>query len=192
VGNSQFRLRLATEAEYTVIVRLIGEAADWLRTKGTDQWAKPWRSEEDRNQRILRDLRERKTWVVLDSSTVVATITADSEHYPLWPQDARREAAIYVSRLVVRRTHAGQGLGAALLDWVGLLARQRYGAEWIRVDVWTTNQALHAYYRRHGFEFYGVSAAGDDYPSAALFQKRTGRIMPSAHAPFKSIPASAG
>lgn len=180
-------LRCATENDHDPIVELIDQAAGWLRTKNTDQWAQPWPSEEDRSHRIVRDLRAGKTWVATDGRALVATITADSQDSPGWPQQSRGEPAAYVHRLVVSRAYAGLGVGAALLDWAGLWARERYAAQWIRVDVWTTNRELHAYYQRHGFEFHGLSEV-PDYPSAALFQKSTRGIRPPDHALFRLVP----
>jgi GNAT superfamily N-acetyltransferase len=92
---------------------------------------------------------------------------------------------VYVCRLVVSRTHTGEGLGAALLDWAGFRALRHYAARWVRVDAWTTNVALHAYYQQQGFEFYGFCEAVADYPSAALLQKPTDRIQPAGGAMFQ-------
>jgi ribosomal protein S18 acetylase RimI-like enzyme len=188
MGDSPLVLRHATEHDHKVIIQLIDRAAEWLRTKNTDQWAQPWPSVEDRSHRILRDLRLAKTWIAWDGGTPAATITADSADRPIWPAEMLRDRAVYVCRLVVSRSHAGQGLGAALLDWAGLRAMRRHGARWVRVDVWTTNKALHAYYRRQGFESCGLSAAIDHYPSAALFQKATDRIKPTGRTLFRLVP----
>ena len=71
------------------------------------------------------------------------------------------------------------------MDWAGFRALQRYAARWVRVDVWTTNVALHAYYQRQGFDFYGFCEAMPEYPSAALFQKPTDRIKPAGGTMFQ-------
>lgn len=184
MGDSLLLLRRATGRELDVITGLIDQAADWLRTKNTDQWAQPWPSEEDRHHRIRRDLLAGKTWIAWAGTRPIATITAAAEDSNIWPKDSRKEPAVYVSRLVVSREHAGQSLGAHLLDWAGARARGRYGARWVRVDVWTTNKALHAYYRQQGFDFYGYCEA-DDYPSAALFQKSTDSIVPVSDCLFR-------
>jgi GNAT superfamily N-acetyltransferase len=177
MDDSPLLLRQATELDLDVITSLIDTAADWLRTKNTDQWAQPWPSEHDRSHRILRDLRAGKTWIAWDmSGSPAATITADPDDSPIWPRETMRDRAVYVSRLVVNRSHANQGIGASLLDWTGLRARRRFGARWVRVDVWTTNTALHEYYRAQGFDFCGFSDAINHYPSAALFQKATEQI----------------
>ena len=138
-------LRSAVGREQDVLTRLIDEAADWLRTKNTDQWAQPWPSREDRSHRIRRHLVAGKTWIAWDGGEPAATITADVTDNPIWPEETRRDRAVYVCRLVVSRSHGGQGLGAGLLDWAGLRAMRRYSARWVRVDVWTTNAALQRY-----------------------------------------------
>ena len=178
MGEPLATLRRATERDHLDIIRLIDQAAEWLRTKNTDQWAQPWPSEEDRSHRIRRDLQAGKTWIAAGGGTPIATVTADDEDNPVWPKEARRDPSVYVCRLVVSRAYTGRGLGAGLLDWVGLSARARYGALWVRADVWTTNHALHAYYERQGFERCEFSAEVDGYPAAALFQKATAQIEP--------------
>jgi GNAT superfamily N-acetyltransferase len=185
-------LRRATERDHEVIIRLIDAAAEWLRTKNTDQWEQPWPSVEDRSHRILKDLRLDKTWIAWEGGMPAATITIDPADNSIWPAEKLRDRAVYVCRLVVSRSHSGKGLGAALLDWAGLRAMRRYGARWVRVDVWTTNKALHAYYRRQGFESCGVSEEIDHYPSAALFQKATDRIKPMGRTLFQLVPPVGG
>jgi GNAT superfamily N-acetyltransferase len=188
MGERSPVLRRAAPGDHDVIIGLMDAAADWLRTKNTDQWAEPWPSEEDRNHRIHRDLIAGKTWIAWDGVTPAATITGDSAQNPIWPAEAQCDPAVYVFRMVVSRAFAGLGLGVALLDGVGLRARRRYGARWIRVDVWTTNTALHAYYRSQGFGFCGFSEASGSYPSAALFQKETSRIWLADPALFRIQP----
>jgi ribosomal protein S18 acetylase RimI-like enzyme len=186
---SPLLLRRATERDHDVITGLIDEAADWLRTKNTDQWAQPWPSEEERSHRILKDLQAGKSWIAWDGSdSPIATITADSEDSPIWPKETLHDRAVYLSRLVVSRSHAGQAIGAGLLDWAGLRARWYFAARWVRIDVWTTNTALHAYYRQQGFKFCGFSEAINHRPSAALFQKATDQIRPPGRVMFRIRP----
>jgi GNAT superfamily N-acetyltransferase len=168
-------LHRATAADMTVVILLIEEAAEWLRHKGTDQWARPWPSRAGRDSRILESLEQGKTWLGWDNGVPAATITADPDDDPYWPDHMRREPAIYVHRLVVGRSYRGAGLGAALLDWAGRTSLRDHGAQWIRISAWTTNAGLHAYYRSQGFEGCGFHA-DDGYPSAARFQKPTANL----------------
>src|ERR1022692_2951881 len=155
MGDFAVVLRRADVRDLNVIVGLIDAAADWLRTKNTDQWAEPWPSVEDRSHRILTDLRAGNTWIAWDGSVPAATITADPQDNPIWPAETRQERAMYVRRHVVSRTHTGKGLGAALLDWAGFRALQRYAARWVRVEVWTPTLARPPSYRQQGSSFTG-------------------------------------
>lgn len=176
MGELRLTLRRAEARDYAATMGLIEAARRWLRTKNTDQWAQPWPSEEDRSHRIRAALQAGKTWVAWDGHTAVATITADAEDSGVWPKEMLAEPAVYVSRLVVSRRYAGLGLGAGLLDWTALRARRLYDARWMRVDVWTTNGALHDYYELQGFKPCGLCETIPNYPSAALFQKPTAGI----------------
>lgn len=167
------QVRPATISDLKQILYFIDEAAAWLRTKGTNQWASPWPDREARDARVERDLRGRRTWMVEDDGIPVATITCRPHGSPrLWTESQRADLAVYVSRLIVSRSYAGRGLGAELIDWAGKSAKQQYGAQWIRIDVWTTNIALHSYYDKQGFCFLKF-CEDINYPSAALFQKAT-------------------
>jgi GNAT superfamily N-acetyltransferase len=165
------------DADVAVIAGLIQQAASWLRTMRTDQWARPWPNQTGLHGRIRLSLQQGRTWICWDGDLAAATITADPDADPYWGDAVHLERAVYVHRLVVSRHYAGRGLGAALLDWAGRTARRDHGAQWIRVSAWTTNEALHAYYVGQGFVFCGLHP-DDGYPSAARFQKPTGQIQP--------------
>ena len=180
VGKYPFVLRLGMPGDLEIVSGLVREAAGWLRTsKNTDQWTKPWPDRARHRERMLNDLVKGKTWLVWDGVTAAATITVDADEpldlneEPVWPERERRRSALYVRRIVVARTYAGSGLGAALLDWAADVAQRDHGAALIRIDVWTTNLDLHAYYesqrftRRQGRN--PAELAG--YPSQALFQR---------------------
>lgn len=177
-------LRRASARDMPAVIGLIEEAAEWLRGKGTDQWNRPWPNRAGRDSRILAALRAGKTWIAWDNDVPAATITADPEDDPYWPEEFLRDRAVYVHRLVVRLPYKRVGLGAALLDWAGRTAEQDYGARWIRVSAWTTNLGLHAYYRRQGFSACGFHP-DDGYPSGARFQKPTDQIVASGPTLFR-------
>jgi GNAT superfamily N-acetyltransferase len=186
----ELRRATASDHDLKIIVRLIEDAADWLRrAKDTDQWDQPWPNRAGRDSRILTDLRRKKTWIGWDGATPAATITIDSDHNPYWPERWRSDPAVHVHRLVVDRPYGGVGLGAELLDWAGRTGRVYHGTAWLRVNAWTTNLQLHAYYQRQGFALCGLSA-DQGYPSAAMFQKPTDRIRGTGRGLF--IQASAG
>lgn len=173
-------MRLGMPGDLGAVSGLVREAAEWLRTsKDTDQWATPWPDRIRHRERMLNDLLKGKTWLVWDGETAVATITVDTDEpvdlneQPVWPEHERHRSAIYVRRIVVARDYAGCGLGAALLNWAAHVAKRDYQVALIRIDVWTSNLELHAYYEGQGFIRLpdGDRVLLLDYPSQALFER---------------------
>jgi GNAT superfamily N-acetyltransferase len=199
------QVRRGAADDFELILAMIDEAASWLRDKQTDQWAQPWPSRAARDERVRRGLRDGGTWIVEEHGVPIATITyRPTGNLRLWNRRERRQPSVYVSRLIVRRSHAGLGIGEALVDWAGLRALRDWGAQWIRIDVWTTNAALHNYYEKRGFHFCrtaevkeipnrnGRNGGPDRWPSAALFQKPTDEVDATAAQRFEEAgPAGA-
>jgi ribosomal protein S18 acetylase RimI-like enzyme len=188
--TSIYRVRLADAGDLPAIYDLIGSAAAWLQKhKNTDQWARPWPDKPARDTRVEKGIADGLTWMVEDAEgTAAATVTCRAHgNDMLWTRQEQDEPAAYVSRLIVSRQQAGLGIGAALIDWAGLLGMDRWQAKWIRVDVWTTNLALHRYYKGQGFEHLRTLQFENywDYPSAALFQKSTADVDTDAAARFE-------
>jgi GNAT superfamily N-acetyltransferase len=180
VRRCAYTLSPATPQDLQEVLGLVDEAAKWLHdSKGTDQWATPWPDPVSYRNRLRSDLSTGKTWLVWDDATVAGTITIDTDEplvapgEPLWPADKRRQLALYVRRMVVKRDYGDRGIGGALLDWAAEVAKREHGATLIRVDVWTTNKKLHDYYKRQGFD----RCTGRDpqvlgnYPSQVLFER---------------------
>jgi GNAT superfamily N-acetyltransferase len=180
VERYPFALRLAVPGDLDEVRGLALAAAEWLRTsKDTDQWAKPWPDQAGQRERMLNDLLKGKTWIVWDGTTAAATITVDTEEpldlneQPVWPAHKRHEPTLYVRRVIVSRRYAGLGLGAALLDWAADVAQREHDAALLRIDVWTTNTDLHAYYEGQRFIRREGRAPRElaNYPSQALFER---------------------
>lgn len=194
---STYRIRPAVPDDVPAILRLIGSSAAWLQEfKKTDQWARPWPNRSERDARVAQGIEDHLTWIVEDSAgTLVGTVTCrEHGNDMLWTEAEQADPAAYVSRLIVSRRHAGQGIGAALIHWAGARAVDQWGARWIRVDVWTTNNALHQYYKDQGFEHMRTLDFPDPwkYPSAALFQKPTAAVDSGAAARFELMTEAAG
>lgn len=168
--NTTFTIRLATVNQQPIVLDLIMMASVWLRGKGTDQWASPWPDERRRDERVRRGLELSETWIVWAGDVPAATMSVCPYANPQVWGEKGRDAALYIHRLVVNRDYAGLDLGGLMIDWAAQreFAVRRF--EWIRVDVWTTNVDLHAYYERQGFTRCGT-CPDPHYPSGALFQK---------------------
>jgi RimJ/RimL family protein N-acetyltransferase len=178
-----------TALHFATIIGLIDEAAAWLGTKGTDQWAHPWPNKAGRDGRVRLSLAEGKTWICWDRDTPAATLTVDLDDDPHWVSAHSRPSrpAIYIHRFVVGRGYGGMRLGGCLLSWAGRTGRLAHGAHSVRVSAWTTNRALHRYYERQGFEPRGYHA-DDGYPSGARYEKLTS-VIPFTWPPLFSAPS---
>ena len=178
IGQAQ-----ATPEHQNAIVGLIDETKKWLPAKGTEQWSKPWPNREARDARVWHGLELGATWVVWeevrDVAVLAATVTITGKPNPaVWsPEDFDlSERTVYAHRLITARRYKGWDLGAELLDWTGRRGRRRYGARSIRIDVWTSNEALHGYYKKRGFEKCG-RCRDLTYPSGVLLRKPTEEIL---------------
>ncbi|MEQ4209889.1 GNAT family N-acetyltransferase [Actinopolymorpha sp. B9G3] len=151
-----------------LVHRIRRHAEEWLSDKGTDQYRRGVDPDAVRcsiDHQV--DTGAFVGWCVDgEVVAVVALIEPDTE---LWTPEEVKEPQTYISRLLVAENHHGKGHGAALLGAVAVQVRGR-GDRWIRLNCWTTNTRLHAYYEAHGFEHVRTV----DIPgrmSGALFQR---------------------
>lgn len=143
-------IRPATPDEVPLIVRWRQEAADWLATKGTDQWSDAGLSVEAFVDRVRESIAAGETWIADVDGVPAATIAIDEWANPgLWTASEMRES-VMVHRMITDPVFRGLGLGKALLDHADRIAQQR-GKRYVRLDAWTTNTDLHGYYQRLGF-----------------------------------------
>ncbi|GAA3312118.1 hypothetical protein GCM10020295_83100 [Streptomyces cinereospinus] len=115
----------AEEADLPRLIKFRTDASMWLRTLGTDQWAKPFPAD-----RLLGSIRRGEVFMIREQpyADAAATITLDREaDTRLWTPEEIAEPALYVHKLAVDRAYAGTGLGSALLDWAGEQAVQQGG-----------------------------------------------------------------
>lgn len=141
------RITLAEPCDLNKLLAFREEAAGWLSELGTDQWSRPYPAD-----RLLETIESGTVFMVRDGETTTATITLTVEaEEGLWTEGEMSEPSLFVNKLTVARTHAGQNLGGRLLDWAGDRAF-RSSAKWLRLDAWTSNDALQRYYLRQGFE----------------------------------------
>lgn len=132
------------------------EAAAWLSQLGTDQWQRPYPAD-----KLLKTVEAGTVFMVKDRDVTAGTITLTPEaEAGLWTDEELTEPSLFINKLTVARTHAGRNLGGRLLDWAGDRA-YRAGAKWLRLDAWTDNTGLQAYYLRQGFEYIRTVVEGE-------------------------------
>jgi ribosomal protein S18 acetylase RimI-like enzyme len=164
-----FVIAPASSVDLPVVLEILDEAAGWLLARGIRQWespAPPSVAEEFRGF-IARGL----VYLARDpaSGEVIATFRIAWENDGLWRDDAA--SAGYLYALAVRPAHIGQGIGAAIVEWVKELFRE-CGRTWLRLDCIASNERLRGWYEALGFEYRAAVFAGDY--ALALYELKLG------------------
>jgi GNAT superfamily N-acetyltransferase len=174
-------IRQAVPADIQTVLSILRSAADWLHSRGYDQW--PDGSPSLGLDRIRSQIARGDFWLVStdDDPTAVIAISWEGDQ-DFWTAEELAEPAVYLAKAAIVRRSAGEGIGALLLRWACDWAA-RHGARWARLDAWKTNADLHAYYRALGWDYLRtVDAPGRN--SGALFQ-RPAVLDPEARDAFK-------
>lgn len=143
------RVRSATEADLTVLVRLRDDAARWMLSRGvTGQWL-PGELDEDHFRRVMV---HGEIWLAEAGGHVAGAWELWWEDEAAWgPQPP---VAGYVHRLMVARDVAAPGTGRQLLA----AAERRVaaaGRTHVRLDCLADNPQLNTYYRNAGYYVVG-------------------------------------
>lgn len=167
-------IRRALPHDVDTILAWRRERTAWLARQGLDQWSTPLP-----RTAVSATVLAGQTWIVTDDQRPVATITlsawtdledlwtADTDQSALWTTADQPSQALYAAKMIVPRSASGHGIGAEMLSWAGGLAYDA-GLTWLRLDAWTTNLSLHAYYAGLGFQ---LTRLRSDRLSGALFQR---------------------
>jgi RimJ/RimL family protein N-acetyltransferase len=167
----ELRLERAVSDDADALVELRDEAARWLLARGYRQWEVGEFSAEQFARSIQRD----EVLVVRGGRRIVAAVTVTAEDELVWEGRARPDAA-YVHRLIVARSHSGQGVGGAILAAVEDELWRR-GMQVVRLDYVTSNYDLGMFYRRLGYREVGRRefAAHPDIRPCTLMEKQLTR-----------------
>ncbi len=143
------------------------ELETWLAERGIDQWHSGSMPE----SAIAAQVRAGEWSVVRNDDGLVGAVRVLWDDPAFW--DEAGETSVFVPGLMVRREHAGTGVGSCLLDWAAELG-QANGAHWLRLDCAAGNERLCSYYEANGFDTVGVKALSDVPFDVKLWQRPTG------------------
>jgi GNAT superfamily N-acetyltransferase len=143
------------------VLALLDGATAWLVAQGrTGQWGtEPHSTNPRRVAQIIEFAESGGLHLAASPAGAVIGALAVGDALPYVPPAA--EAELYVRLLVTDRAHAGEGVGAGLLDHARDLARER-GVTLLRVDCYAGGDgALVRYYERQGFVAIERFTVGD-------------------------------
>ncbi|WP_280234035.1 GNAT family N-acetyltransferase [Nocardia cyriacigeorgica] len=172
-------IRPAVLGDLGTICRLRVQRTAWLSARGSDQWTVAGRGLpiEIFARSVGHCMDAGETWIAEVCGRPAGTITVnDRADQGLW-NPAELSDAVIVHYMIVDLHYAGRAVGGRLLEHAADLARE-YGRDWVRLDAWTTNTDLHAYYHRAGFRLARIAGPAAEGPSRALFERRTDSWAP--------------
>ena len=144
--------------------------ADWLRSRGIDQWG--WALSARGRDILLTRITEEEVYIAIEDGHPVGTITVQWRDRLFWNDKGEDGLAGYVHGLAILRAASGRGLGRQLLNWAtGVISA--HGKQYVRLDCPADNQVLYAYYEDQGFSRVGTKAFRDY--TCALYEKHIGR-----------------
>ncbi|QVI21872.1 GNAT family N-acetyltransferase [Nocardia tengchongensis] len=167
-------LRRARVADLGTITRFRLQRTNWLAARGSDQWTRAGRGLpiETFVRSVAHAVRQGETWIAEVEGEPAGTITVnDRADENLWSPGELADAVI-IHYMIVDLRFTGNRVGEALLAHAAQLAHRRRRG-WVRLDAWTTNEDLHAYYLRAGFRLARIAGPEATGPSRALFERPT-------------------
>jgi len=153
-----FVIRQATVNDAPALAATLLEAADWVRRlDGTVMWV-----EGELEEHRVRAEAEAGMFVVAEAEgEIVGAIRFQLDDQLFWPDIDGRDSA-FVHRLAVRRSHAGQGVSSALLQWSVDRARE-LGQRYLRLDCDADRTRLRELYEGFGFKLHSYRQVGAYY-----------------------------
>lgn len=150
-----FHLRVATSEDFSHIIHLLKQVAQWMKDKGINQWRFLLDGGDD--EEIKQAIIDGQTYIVLKGSEIAATFTLLSNQSDwdrhIWGEDASSKS-LYLHRLAINPAYMKKGLGAGILDWIQSTATN---VEYLKLDCVADNDKLNNFYKNNDFELVGIT-----------------------------------
>jgi ribosomal protein S18 acetylase RimI-like enzyme len=147
---------------------LLEELADWLASRGINQW-RPGSFRRSADY-YADSINQGEVQLAFEGEALVGTLRIVLRDPIVWPDMVEDDAA-YVYNLAVRRRWASQQIGRWLLEWADGRA-SLLGRRFVRLDCLADNSFLRDYYTRAGFTDRGEIDATYPQPVGALRLRR--------------------
>ncbi len=147
-------VRRARAEEAALVSSVLGEADEWLRSRGEELWQTDELAPETLGPEVGAGL----YWLGFVEGRAAGVLRLTLEDPLFWPEAVAGEAA-YVHRLAVRRAYSGGATSRALLAWAAEEAT-RHGCSYLRLDCVASRPKLRAIYERFGFRYHSDHVVG--------------------------------
>jgi ribosomal protein S18 acetylase RimI-like enzyme len=133
------------------------EVAEWLKEQGQTLWF----PEELTPEKLMGPIDAGELYLVMMQSRPVGTVIFQLHDKTYWPDMPEGDAA-YIHKIIVRRSVAGQGLGAQIIAWAKEKAHSA-GMAYLRLDTEAARAKLCALYESAGFIRHSFRQVGRHY-----------------------------
>lgn len=172
-------VRSATRNDLFPLLHLFDETVNWLNAHGLgNQWGSELFSTSlDRHRQFLAWIDTGNFFTAYLQEQLIGSLTLNpfapwylTKYWETFPA-----SALYLEAFTISRTHTGQDLGRALLQWA-----ERYtlaiGKTSIWLDCWADNPILVRYYQQAGFTLHEIFLVKEW--RGQLFEKRPTASLP--------------
>jgi GNAT superfamily N-acetyltransferase len=133
---------LAVPGDIDDVLDILEDAARWLASRGINQWP----TDGFPRDLVAGDIARGEVYIARSDRRALGTFTLQWSDELFWP--GANEAAGYIHRIAVRRD--ARGLGIELIKFAERVTAAT-GRKLLRLDCFSGNDALCAYYERAGF-----------------------------------------
>jgi GNAT superfamily N-acetyltransferase len=159
-------VRLALPADADAVVAVLHEAASWLDARG----ASLWRIDELAEAAIAAEVEAGLFWIADVDGVPAGVVRLQAADPDFWP-DVPDGTSLFLHRLAVRRSVAGQGVSTELLRFAVERTRE-LGLASLRLDCVATRPKLRAIYERFGFVHHSDRQVGPYFVSRYFYEVR--------------------
>jgi GNAT superfamily N-acetyltransferase len=140
----------ANVGDEVVASEILCEAAEWLKARGIPLWD----PENLTPDRLLPTVEQGELYIACQKRTPIGTMILQEDDTFFWP-DVPAGESLFLHKLAVRRSAAGQGLARAMLAWAAAEAKRR-DKTYLRLDTDSTRPQLCALYESAGFTLHST------------------------------------
>lgn len=155
LSSGSMQIEQARPEEAAIVAAVLNEAAQWIAAEGRPLWT----ASDIAPERIRRDTEAGGYFIARKNGDLAGVVRLDLEDPHFWPE-IESGSSVFVHKLAVRRTWAGQGVPIALLGFAREHAR-RLGRPWLRLDCVADRAPLRALYEGFGFSLHSVVHKGE-------------------------------
>jgi ribosomal protein S18 acetylase RimI-like enzyme len=144
----EISFQLAQQGEIAIVLRLLKEAAIWMKEKGIDYWQDWVDPPSAFIGWIQSGFHHKEFYLVKRNETIIGCFRLQWNDEVFWGE--RKEPAGYIHSFTIDRKLAGQNFGKEVIKLIENICKQN-NKEYLRLDCGRNLESLCHYYENIGF-----------------------------------------